>query len=72
MRGFDPRGASSNLAGSFKKMMETKMQKIGNISRPLSLAPYLSYLRERLADEDKGVVRKYIRAKLRHVTGKKK
>ena len=37
--------------------------------KPLSMEPYLSYLRERLHDENKGCVRKHIRAKLKLLQG---
>jgi hypothetical protein len=37
--------------------------------KPLSIEPYLSYLQERLHDENKGCVRKHIRAKLKLLQG---
>ena len=37
--------------------------------RPLSIEPYLSYLQERLHDESKGTVRKYIRVKIKLLQG---
>jgi hypothetical protein len=33
--------------------------------KPLSIEPYLSYLQERLHDESRGHVRKYIRGKIK-------
>ena len=39
------------------------------VDRPLSIEPYLSYLQERLHDESKGTVRKYIRAKIKLLQG---
>jgi hypothetical protein len=47
-------------------IMIQKMQRIGTI-RPLNIEPYLSYLRERLQDESKGHVRKYIRSKIKRL-----
>ena len=37
--------------------------------KPLSIEPYLSYLQERLHDESKGYVRKYIRRKIKLLQG---
>jgi hypothetical protein len=37
-------------------------------NKPLSLSIYLDYLKERLADENKGHLRKYIRSKLKRLT----
>jgi hypothetical protein len=37
--------------------------------KPLSIEPYLSCLQERLHDESKGHVRKYIRKKLKLLQG---
>jgi hypothetical protein len=57
--------------------MSAIMQKIGKI-RKMSMKPYVDILTERLRDENKGYIRKYIRAKLklypeakhgRHTTG---
>jgi hypothetical protein len=49
-------------------MEDIKMRKPGRIDKPLTMEPYLSVLRERLADESKGHVRKYLRAKIRMLT----
>ena len=43
------------------------MQKIGRI-RKMSISPYLDYLKDRLQNEEKGYVRKYIRSKLNKLT----
>ena len=53
--------------------MTSKMQTFGKMpTKPLSIEPYLAYLQERLHDESKGSVRKYIRRKLRLLQGPKK
>jgi len=49
---------------------ELAMQKIGKI-RKMSIKDYTDYLKDRIKDENKGFVRKYIKAKIRHLTGKK-
>ena len=46
--------------------MTQHMRSSGKLKdKPLSMEPYLSYLQERLHDESKGTVRKYIRAKIK-------
>jgi len=48
----------------------TQMRPFGKMKdMPLSIEPYLSYLQERLKDESKGQVRKYIRRKIKLLQG---
>ena len=62
-----PNPAPGAGESSRRKMMT--MNKIGTI-RKMTLAPYIDYLTDRLKHEEKGYVRRYIRGKIRHVTGK--
>ena len=51
--------------------MEIRIRKPGKIgNKPLGIEVYTDYLAERLKDENKGVVRKYIRAKIRMLSNK--
>ena len=51
--------------------MEIRIRKPGKLgNKPLGIEVYTDYLAERLKDENKGVVRKYIRAKIRMLSVK--
>jgi hypothetical protein len=46
--------------------MSLRIRKPGRMpTKPLDVAPYVDYLTERLKDENKGHLRKFIRAKIR-------
>jgi hypothetical protein len=50
--------------------MPTKICKVSRMSsKPLSMDVYLDYLKERLADENKGFIRAYIRRKVKKLSG---
>ena len=51
-------------------IMEFKMRKIGRLgSKKLSMEPYLEIMREKVTGEKNASIRKYIRRKIKMLTG---